>query len=219
MGGGITLLVVMASFLPGAAVIPVHGAVQLSSNISRTVLLRKFVDKAIFIPFALASIPGAFLGAHIMLALPEGIINAMIGSFVLLVVWMPKIKLGNLKISKTKKFIGVGLLTATANMFFGAGGILLGPFFARIDLPRQAVVGTHGACMAFQHLLKVVAFVVMGFAFGAYWQLIACMVPAAMAGSWFGRKILDKCPEHLFRIIFKTVVTLLALRLLYVAFV
>ena len=43
MAGGIALLGVMAMLLPAPAVVPIHGAVQLASNLSRTLVLLKKV--------------------------------------------------------------------------------------------------------------------------------------------------------------------------------
>ena len=40
IGGGALLLAIMASFLPAAALIPVHGVVQFGSNSTRAALLR-----------------------------------------------------------------------------------------------------------------------------------------------------------------------------------
>ncbi|MGB0217053.1 MAG: hypothetical protein ACPF9E_16595 [Alteromonas oceani] len=53
LGGGMLLLVVMASVIPIAALIPVHGLVQLGSNASRAVMTFKYLDRAMFKYFAL----------------------------------------------------------------------------------------------------------------------------------------------------------------------
>ena len=48
-GGGLMLLVVMASFMPMAVVVPVHGLVQLGSNANRLLLSFKHIDKSMFV--------------------------------------------------------------------------------------------------------------------------------------------------------------------------
>ena len=48
-GGGTVLLAAMLQFMNPAEAIPVHGVIQLSSNMTRTWLLRKYVNwKIIF---------------------------------------------------------------------------------------------------------------------------------------------------------------------------
>ena len=58
-GGGVLLLVLMASWLPPAAIIPVHGMIQLGSNSGRAVLTRHHIDWKVIAAFA----PGVLAGA------------------------------------------------------------------------------------------------------------------------------------------------------------
>jgi uncharacterized membrane protein YfcA len=57
----------------------------------------------------------------------------------------------------------------------------------------------------------------MGFAIGAYLPLMATMVATATIGNWCGRHVLVRMPERAFRGILKALLTVLALRLLWVA--
>ena len=43
------------------------------------------------------------------------------------------------------------------------------------------------------------------------------MIATALVATWAGRQTLDHVPERLFRIVFRIILTLLALRLLWVA--
>ncbi len=51
-GGGVLLLVLMASWLPPAAIIPVHGMIQLGSNSGRAILTRHHIDWKVIAAFA-----------------------------------------------------------------------------------------------------------------------------------------------------------------------
>ena len=51
IGGGILLLAIMAVVIPPAAIIPVHGMVQLGSNFNRVVLTLQHVDWRILLAF------------------------------------------------------------------------------------------------------------------------------------------------------------------------
>ena len=53
IGGGLMLLAVMASLVPAAALIPVHGIVQLGSNAGRAVMLRQRIVWPILVSFAI----------------------------------------------------------------------------------------------------------------------------------------------------------------------
>ena len=50
-GGGTVLLAAMLQFMNPAEAIPVHGAIQLTSNLTRTWLLRKFVKWKLYLNF------------------------------------------------------------------------------------------------------------------------------------------------------------------------
>ena len=112
-------------------------------------------------------------------------------------------------------FFAVGTVGAFATMFVGATGPLVAPFAAAANKDRQGVVATHAILMTIQHSLKVVAFGFLGFAFGPYIPLLIGLIACGFAGTWTGRHILNRLPEKAFRIGLKTILTLLALRLLY----
>ena len=61
IGGGVLLLAVMATIVPPAALIPVHGLVQLGSNGNRALLTREYIDWSLLRLF----FGGALIGAVI----------------------------------------------------------------------------------------------------------------------------------------------------------
>ena len=64
-GGGTVLLAAMLQFMNPAEAIPVHGVIQFTSNITRTWLLRKFVNWNIIFKFSLLLPTGIFIGLKI----------------------------------------------------------------------------------------------------------------------------------------------------------
>lgn len=77
------------------------------------------------------------------------------------------------------------------------------------------MVATHAALMSIQHGLKIVAFGMVGFAFGPYLPLLAGLLGFGFAGTYLGRRVLHRLPERAFRIGLKAILTAIALRLLY----
>lgn len=154
LGGGLLVIATMALYLSPAVLIPVHGVVQLGSNLGRAVLMARHVLKSVLPAFVVGTV-------------------------------------------------------------LGATGPLVAPFAAAANKDRQGVVATHAILMTIQHSLKVVAFGFLGFAFGPYIPLLIGLIACGFAGTWTGRHILNRLPEKAFRIGLKTILTLLALRLLY----
>ena len=62
-GGGLLLLVLMALWIPPAAIIPVHGMVQLGSNLGRATLTWRHTDWRAMAAFAPGVLVGAGIGA------------------------------------------------------------------------------------------------------------------------------------------------------------
>lgn len=214
IGGGLVLLGALASFLPPVIVIPIHGVVQLGSNAGRAAIMRHAIDRRIVAPFFLGSLIGIALGAKLFIALPTTTLQIILGLFVLASVWLPKLKTAHIPI---RAFVVVGIVGSFCTMFVGATGPFIATFISPDRMPRHAVVATHATCMSLQHTLKVIAFGFLGFAFLPWIPLLVAMVGAGFLGTMLGRRALDRLPHDVFARIFKVVLTLLALRLLYAA--
>ncbi len=211
IGGGVLLLATMAPLLPAAAIIPVHGVVQLGSNVGRAVLQRTHIDWPTFVYFLGGSVVGAAVGGQLVVNLPGRWLLAGLGLFILFSVWGPKPK-----VHRGTGFASVvmGAIATFLTMFFGATGPFVAAMLAARLPGRQAYVGTHAACMTAQHGLKIVVFGILGFAFAPWLPLIVAMVASGFAGTIAGTRLLHVLPEQLFRKALKVVLTLLALNLL-----
>ena len=71
--------------------------------------------------------------------------------------------------------------------------------------------------MTFQHLLKAFVFSFAGFAFFQWLPLVVAMVVSGFTGTWLGLKVLKKVSDERFALLFKVIVTILALRLIWQA--
>jgi len=212
IGGGVLMLSVMASVLPAIAVIPVHGVVQLGSNAGRAVLLRKSLNKQIFGYFTAGAILGALIGGQLYLNLPAAVLQGILGVFILSIVWLPK---PHRRAISSKAYSVVGLVSTFLTMFLGGTGPFVAAFLPPARYGKQQTVATLACCMVVQHGFKVFVFAILGFSYVAWLPLLAAMIGAGFAGTVVGRSVLMKIPEHIFAITFKTVLTLLAIRLLY----
>lgn len=215
LGGGLLMVAVLAGALPPAALIPVHGVVQLGSNLGRAVLFRRHVRRGILLWFALGAMFGVGLGAGVAVNLPRPVLLTIVAVFILVSTWAPR--LGSRPVPE-RGFVAVGAVTAFVSMFVGATGPFLAPFLASERLgDRRATVGTLAACMSLKHGMKVAAFAAAGFAFLPWLPFAAATIASGFLGSLAGRAIVVRMPERAFRIGFRTLLTALALRILWQA--
>ncbi len=214
-GGGAVLIAMLALVLPAPAIIPVHGVVQMGSNVGRTVLAWRHIDwftVAWFVPFGLL---GTTVGSLLLVQFPAPLLQLCIALFLLYLTWGPK--LPQLVLGKAGLACG-GLITGFISLFVGASGPVVAAFIKSRFSERITTVATFAATMSMQHAPKALVFGLAGFVFKDWLLLIAAMMAAGFIGTWVGLKWLKRISNHRFNQIFRWVITLLALRLLWVAF-
>ncbi len=216
MAGGITLLTIMLFYLEPLVAIPLHGVVQIVSNGSRAIVQRKHIDHEIALRYGLLLLPMGFAGLWLARQLPPDATRVLIGVFVLFATWAPGLLLLGShpdRIDKNRRFFLLGGVVGFLNVTLGATGPLIAPFFLNLGLTRQALVGTKAACQLLGHLAKLVVFGIAGFAYLEWAFPLALLCLAVVAGTWFGSRMLDRVPEETFKQLYKSVLTLIALRL------
>ena len=164
--------------------------------------------------FIAGTLIGSIIGGKTVVALETWLLQLILGVFVLYATWAPSFRS---KEPGPLKFFGCGIFGGFATMFIGGSGPLLAPFSSAACPTRQQFVASHAMLMTFQHSFKVIAFGVLGFAFGPYIPLLAGLILFGAAGTYTGRLILNRLPEKIFRIALQVILTLLAVRLLIAA--
>ncbi len=210
--GGLALLAIMAIFFPPSVLVPVHAVVQLGAGTSRVIILWRYVMRGTLLPFLVGSLLGAALGAKLFISLPVGILQGAIGGMILILVWLPKFaRLGE----ERRRFALLGFGATLLGVFVGAVGTLVAPFVAGASPERRNHTATLAALMSITHIMKLIAFGLVGMAIAAYTPLMVAMVAMAALGNWVASRVLDRMSERLFRIVFQVLITTLAIRLLW----
>lgn len=212
IGGGTLLIIVMAQVMPPLALIPVHGMVQLGSNLGRATLTWRHIDRSLIAAFLPGVVLGALTAAWLLIRLPSGVLELCIALFVLYSCWgpsLPKRKLGKGAI------LFAGAVTTLLSSLIGASGPLVAAFVKHSQTTPFARVATFAACMSLQHLTKAFVFGFAGFVFRDWLGLMVAMIAAGLLGTWLGLRLLRGLSAERFDSLFKWVLTLLALRLLW----
>lgn len=214
LGGGLALLALMSVVFPPSAVIPVHGVAQAGSNAGRFYLQRRDVVWPIVLVFSAGGLIGAALGGRLAVEAPVWLLRGGVAFFILFSVWGPKLK----KFAPgPMTFFTTGVAASFLTMFFGATGPIAATMLSAAKLERLNLVATHAACMVFQHTFKIVAFGLLGFAFGQWAFVIVAILASGFAGTATGTKFLRSMPEETFRSGFKYILTAIAIYLMIAA--
>ena len=180
LGGGTMLVAIMASLLNPIAIIPIHGVIQINSNLVRAMMLRTHIKFIWVLPFVIGSIVGVTLASQIVFAIPRNIFQGIIGLFILYSLWTPSIQVVK---SSWLIFIGIGIVSSFATMFVGGTGLLVAPFVKATADERRVTVATHATFMSCQHGVKILTFGILGFTFAPYLPLMTIMIVLSITGT------------------------------------
>jgi uncharacterized membrane protein YfcA len=213
MGGGVTLVAVMAALLQPALVVPVHGVIQLVGNTTRTVALLRHVAWGLVGLYVPTLLVGALVGLRLYAGAGMPWFRPLVGGFVLAFLIWDRLKPRRLVLPRWV-FLPAGLIGGIITMLVGASGPYLAAFFLRDDLDRHQIVATKAAIQAIGHLVKIPAFTAVGFAYPDHLGLILPLVACAVAGTLIGTRILRRLGEGVFQVAFRLFLAGLALRLI-----
>jgi uncharacterized membrane protein YfcA len=209
IGGGFTLIALLALLLPPAALIPVHGIVQFGSNAGRVGIMLKDVVWRPVLPFVIGTVIGAGLGAMVVVQLPSWAVQLALGIFI---IWAVFAKLP--PIQQRHILLG-GVVSSFLTMFFGATGNFIAAMVKSMNLEPVPHVATHSLMMTFQHFVKVLIFGQIGFQFGPYMILIIGMLISGFIGTVIGSRFLTKAGGRYFKPVLNTILFLAATRLIW----
>lgn len=215
LGGGIILLAVIAQFHVPATAIPIHGAIQLASNGSRSTILRSDINWRAVAYGSVLIVPGVFLGVVLATRVPADATRLAMAVFILVATWRPSILRWDRPGRTERGMIPVGAVSGFLSATVGASGPVVSPFYRAVTKNHQAFVATAGATQVISHGAKLVGYSLDGFAFADHLILMAVGAVGVLAGTWIGTNLLHRANERHLALLFKVTLTTLALRLIY----
>ena len=216
VGGGMMLIVILPSFLPLNALIPIHGLTQVSSNLSRAIFGYKDVQYEVIPKFLLGSAIGIGMFAAVLNLISLEYVPLFIGVYILLSLWSEKF---NEKIKRYESYFLAGFFQTGLSMVVGATGPLTMTLLFKDYDDKNKVVATGAALMSITHILKVFVFMYFGFVFFDYIGVIIAMIIGAVSGSWVSTKLRDKIDGKRFTIILKVLLSALAIQVIVKVFI
>lgn len=210
-GGVYITLLVSVWVLPISAAIPLQTAFLAGSLVARIFLFWHQINWAIVVTFVLGCLFGVYFGIQTFVAMPETTILILLGLLLLFLIWTPS---WNYSFQIKHHFFFVGIAHSYLGALFGVGGVLQ-PMILRTNLVKLQIVGTLGACFVALDVMKTVGYVSVGFNYFDYIPHIVGATLAGFLGTWIGKRITHRISELVFRRVFKTLISIVAVRLIW----
>jgi len=213
-GGAMIMLAFTSTVLPVSAIVPIHSTLLIGSTASRALVFRQHVDWRIAGPFLAGSVVAVAIGARLYFAMPEAMVGTAIAVVMLVAIWLPGV---SWRPRLRHPWLIVGFVHSLLSTLF-AYGALLHAVILHTGLQRRQVVGTMAVALTGMGLFKISGYALNGFDYRPFLAMILCSMVAAFLGTWVGKHINERVSEPVFRLVFRALVTVTALRLLYVNF-
>lgn len=213
-GGVFVLIGGMTLVIPMEAILPLQAAGMMSSMLARMFLLRTHIDWSYVKTFFIGCLFGTVLGAMLYTSLPTRTVALALALVMFLAAWAPK---ASFRLKLPHAEIIVGGIHSFLSTAFSFGGFMQAAIFRNNSFNRMQVTATIAACSCAMTLIKIPAYAGFGFDYAPYVGVILACWVMAIPGTWVGRHFLNRMPETVFRYGFKAMLTLVGLRLVWIA--
>lgn len=210
LGGGLLLIGIIPLFLPVTAVIPVHGVTQLASNSSRAWFGRGNIAWEVLRPYCLGGVAGAAVFAVLLHFISMDYLPLFIGGYILLSQWSA---LFNRLIHRCESFQLLGFIQVGLGVLVGAPGPIHIVLLRKHYEDKHTIVTTAAALLTVMHMLKIIAFIVLGIRLWQYGNVMLAMIIGAIIGSFIGTKLRGTVDGQHFTIVLKVMLSLLAIKM------
>ena len=214
VGGGTILIgVFYAIGLSTAQAVPLHAAVQLASNASRTVAYFRAVEWRAAGWFMLGCAPAPFLIAPLVPMVNTHIIELVLALLIIASLVPGKKADGLLPLRWA--YLLAGVLVGSVGMFVGASGLFVGRLFLRPEWRKETTIGTLALCQCLGHGTKLLGYGTAGLSPFSQPQLLWPLVFAVILGTIAGKQLNQGLSEERFRTLVDAILLIMSLKLLW----
>ncbi len=214
VGGGTILIgVFYAIGLTTAQAVPLHAAVQLASNASRTVAYFRAVEWRAAGWFMLGCAPAPFLIAPYVPLVNTHVVELVL-AILIIGSLVPGKKMDDL-LPMRWAFLIAGILVGSIGMFVGAAGLFVGRLFLRPEWRKETTIGTLALCQCLGHGTKLLGYGSVGLNPLTQPELLLPLMVAVVLGTIAGRQLNKRLSEERFRTLVNAVLLIMAIKLLF----
>ncbi|WP_041313392.1 sulfite exporter TauE/SafE family protein [Heliomicrobium modesticaldum] len=213
-GGALLLLPVLTHSVGATVAVPVLTIAQLIGNLSRVYFGYKEISWRPVGFFIMGAIPMSCLGAFSFVTVPKELITKAIGLAVIGFVILQHFKKIDIPNNARVMVIGGGIVGLLSGLV-GSAGPLGAMLFFSLNLPPLSYIASEAVTAVMMHVTKIIiyqryldigpAVIAIGFGIGI----------SMIAGTWAGRKVIERLPKSVFKKVVSLLLVLAGLQLLF----
>lgn len=201
-GGGASLLLMpLVAIVVGVkAVAPVMAISIGMSSTSKVFFFWKYIDWKLFVWLFPSTIVGSLIGAYMFAFLTADFLQILIGLLLVSTIFQynRKEKRTGFKI-KAWHFAPMGLIVAFLSGLIGGVGPLMNSAYLNYGISKESLLGTRSANAIILHLTKILSYAYYGYVTGEVLKFGILIGVSSMIAVYFGKLILAKISELIFR--------------------
>ena len=214
-GSSVFFVPIAGFFFSFNMVLAITGILHVFSNINKLILFRNSINRELLlyygVPGVLLVIFGAWLNTQTSFELAEITLAGFLILFSTTLLLNPGFKL-----SPTRKNAWIsGSIAGFLAGFNGTGGAVRGISMAAFQLEKNTFVATSAAVDLGVDVSRSSIYLGSNYFDTRYWYLLPMLLVISYAGSWVGKKLLNKMPQQKFRQLVLLLILFIGLLMLF----
>jgi uncharacterized protein len=216
-GSGLLLAPILVPLIGVKALLPVIAVGSLLGNIARAWVYRDWIDWRLFLRIGLPSVPGVFIGVLIYEWMPQTILLAVVGAFIIASIplrrWADTLEIKPSPAGMVGCSFGFGVISGS----LPAGGIVLIAMLLGMGIRGGAILGTDAAISILTNLCRVGGFSTVDL-LNTQLVIIGCIIGAVtVPAAYIGRFLVVRIGIKVHTMLLDTVVALTGIYFIYEA--
>ena len=188
---------------------------HIFGNLGRITFFRHGLNKRLILLFGIPSVILAVFGALLVNYTPQTILKLILGVFLLAysvaLFFKPELKF---KSSNKNAIIG-GSISGFFAGLIGTGGALRSAFLTAFNLKKNIYIATAAVIALAVDITRIPIYFGYKFLEPQFYSYLPLLFIVAIAGSYAGRKIVNKIPQKLFKKLVLIMIALVSLKFIY----
>lgn len=197
-GGAAVLLPLLVLVFGPRNAVPILTVAQLIGNGSRVLLNRAAVDHRVVGWYSVGAVPLGLLGGLLFARAPAATLTRLLGLVLIVMVGWRHLRSASFPKPTLHGFALIGAAASLLSALVGSVGPLMAPLFLAYGLVKGAYIGTEAMATVVTHVAKLVAYQGTAVLSTSASVVGLGLGPVMVAGSYVGKRIVDRMPERVF---------------------